>query len=361
MGIESDKLVFDYLSKVGDLAQTALPAARRMRLVTELRGDIDRARAKASGDSPAVVRRILSRLGEPGDIVEAAAAGSPAAPEPRADLLRKQPPPAAAPDPAVPGPAVPEMPRMPPPRPAEPPHVPPAASLWPRVSVNDILRDSAPTSAPGAGDEWWRTSAGATVTSDEIRGAGWTGGLIMPEFQAPPAPPAAPAPAQEQVPAPPAAPAPAAPAPRRKLGLPRLPAVLAPLRKPPPAPEPEPVAAVPSGRRVPAGPVEVLSALLLLAGAATGNLILLAGGWLLAYFVPGIDRRHAKFAVLGLPGTVLIGALVWLWGRSDGRWGAPLDQAEIGTALSGDFPVVMRVAAVCSALYLVWRGVVRRG
>ncbi|MEK8171399.1 hypothetical protein NKH77_23985 [Streptomyces sp. M19] len=46
MGIESDKLVYDYLGQVGDLARSSgLPSSDRVRLVTELRVDIDRRRA----------------------------------------------------------------------------------------------------------------------------------------------------------------------------------------------------------------------------------------------------------------------------------------------------------------------------
>ena len=70
MGVESDRLVFDYLSRVGDLAQ-ALPAAQRMKLVSRLRTDIDKERGRA--DSPAAVQRILGRLGSPDEVVDAAA------------------------------------------------------------------------------------------------------------------------------------------------------------------------------------------------------------------------------------------------------------------------------------------------
>ncbi|MFF2022898.1 hypothetical protein ACFVW2_14005 [Streptomyces sp. NPDC058171] len=76
MGIESDQLVFDYLSRVGDLAQQhQLPSSARMRLVADLRDEIDRRRAKAPADSPASVRRILSRIGEPGELVARAGSG----------------------------------------------------------------------------------------------------------------------------------------------------------------------------------------------------------------------------------------------------------------------------------------------
>ncbi|MBT2894290.1 hypothetical protein HET63_28330, partial [Streptomyces sp. McG2] len=70
MGIESDQLVFDYLSRVGDLAQQRqVPAAERMRLITELRRDIDQRRARPGGDSPAAVRRALGKLGTPAEVV----------------------------------------------------------------------------------------------------------------------------------------------------------------------------------------------------------------------------------------------------------------------------------------------------
>ncbi|MGW5233230.1 hypothetical protein ACWEQU_13270, partial [Streptomyces nodosus] len=66
VGIESDQLVFDFLSRVGDLAQQRqLPSAARMRLVSGLRDEIDRNRAKSPVDNPATVRRILGRLGTP--------------------------------------------------------------------------------------------------------------------------------------------------------------------------------------------------------------------------------------------------------------------------------------------------------
>ncbi|MCC4322496.1 HAAS signaling domain-containing protein, partial [Streptomyces malaysiensis] len=77
MGIESEKLVYDYLSRVGDLAQQqGLSSGERMRLVSGLRADIDHRRATGGADSPAGVKRILSKLGSPADVV-AAAGGRP--------------------------------------------------------------------------------------------------------------------------------------------------------------------------------------------------------------------------------------------------------------------------------------------
>ncbi|MDX3645993.1 hypothetical protein P1P70_42770, partial [Streptomyces sp. MB09-02B] len=90
MGIESDQVVYEYLSRVGDLAQQRqLPSSARMRLVTGLRDEIDRRRAKAPVDSPAAVRRIIARLGTPDEVVEAA--GGPGdVPEPPAAAVPVQ-------------------------------------------------------------------------------------------------------------------------------------------------------------------------------------------------------------------------------------------------------------------------------
>jgi hypothetical protein len=77
VGIESDQVVYEYLSRVGDVAQQRqLPSAARMRLVAELRDEIDRRRAKAVVDSPAAVRRIISRIGTPTEVVTAAEVSS---------------------------------------------------------------------------------------------------------------------------------------------------------------------------------------------------------------------------------------------------------------------------------------------
>ncbi|MDX3094454.1 hypothetical protein PV417_07745 [Streptomyces sp. ME19-03-3] len=109
---ESDRLVLDYLSKVGDLAQTTLPADRRRDLVARLREDIDRQRH--GSDNPAVVRRILGRLGAPDTVVQEAAAvpvprppvqQAPQTPEPQWWRLPEQRTPSPSPSPSPsPGP-----------------------------------------------------------------------------------------------------------------------------------------------------------------------------------------------------------------------------------------------------------------
>ncbi|MFP8964862.1 hypothetical protein ACLIYP_30515, partial [Streptomyces nanhaiensis] len=74
MGIESEQLVFDYLSRIGDLAHgTAMTAAERARLVAGVRADIERRRAEAGGAHTAAgVRRILDGIGRPEDVVAGA-------------------------------------------------------------------------------------------------------------------------------------------------------------------------------------------------------------------------------------------------------------------------------------------------
>jgi hypothetical protein len=105
------------------------------------------------------------------------------------------------------------------------------------------------------------------------------------------------------------------------------------------------------------GVVEWAAALLLVAGALIGSLIPLAVGWLAAWWSPRLSRNEAKWAAAGMPALVASGAVVWLWGRVEGRWGDRIAQGGEGLqdALTGAGPVLLRVAAVASALFLVWR------
>lgn len=90
-------------------------------------------------------------------------------------------------------------------------------------------------------------------------------------------------------------------------------------------------------------------------GAFTGTWLALIGGWLLAYASRTLSRAEAKWAVFGLPGISAAGGLIWLWGRMDGRWGAPIPDTAMAEALADTWPPVLRTAAVTSALYLIWR------
>ncbi len=352
VGIESDQLVFDYLSRVGDLAHsTRMTAAERAKLVGGLRGEIDRARAAEGGAvTKAAVRKILDRFGRPEDVVASANGGEgprPAAPTPSE---------AAAGGGSGAGPQVPRTSGAEPSVPSLPAQrtgggTPTAAfgASSPHLASLDELgpEDSDP--------DWWRVDpspfgTGPGGTNAVAAGEpvpGFVGGIELPEVLKPPpgdAPeaPGAPGPAG-QVPAAPQGAPPAEPAPATAPGL---------------------GVAVLLGRRlrgkggpVRGGVVEWAAVVLLVAGAVLGSLIPLALGWLAAWWSPKLSSNEGKWAALGMPGLVVAGTGVWLWGRADGRWGEPL--AEGSEALSGAigdaFPVLLRLAAVASALYLVWR------
>ncbi|MEV0021371.1 hypothetical protein AB0H45_03940 [Streptomyces atroolivaceus] len=386
MGIESDRLVYDYLSRVGDLAQQQqLSSGARMRLVATLRGEIDRQRGTDGSDSPAVVRRILGRIGAPDELVAAAAesgegtvplpsprtAAAMGAKEPRGvprarrGVLRKDAsrkgasPETGKPGSAAPGRAEPVRAEPDPgaPVPGEPVSGEPSPD-WPSASAPHMAGLG---QAPSEGEpEWWRIEPGPFGEgAQDAMGApgavgpgtavpGFVGGLESPElFGMPSAPktpgPRTPAEAEEAEPAAGEKEAvpPSVPRPRRKLRLRRRARAV--------ADDGAPV------RPRLSNPLLLLAAALLVAGAVSGQWLALAGGWLLAYSSRKFSRAEAKWVALGLPGVVVAGAFAWLWGRMEGRWGEPLASGAMGDAMTDLWPVVVRVAAVASALYLVWR------
>ncbi|MFF4079265.1 hypothetical protein ACFYZN_07645 [Streptomyces sp. NPDC001777] len=405
MGIESDQLVYDYLSRVGDLAQQQqLSSGARMRLVSELRGEIDRQRGKQSADSPAAVRRIIGKLGTPDELVAAAAAsaggtddGGDEPPEPeRPTRTPRRSTPTDATDvtdaaeernaaeetdaageteetgKAGTAPAVPH----------------PRTPLNPRASLKEVLRkagsgraaprsraeESGPGPEPGAPSgpvpspphragtdelgpsgsdpDWWRIES--RPFGDGVDVPGFVGGVEIPAMLRPPS-------SKDAVPAPRAgaddvddAPDDGAPdgdeapeadaAPRKRRRIPGL------RRRTRDAPREEGK----SGSGF-SHPLLLLAAVLLVVGAALGNWLALAGGWLIAYSSRTLSRTEAKWAVMGLPGVVVAGAVIWLWGRTEGRWGEPVPQGGLGDVLGGMWPVVIRTAALASAAFLVWR------
>ncbi|MFD3813721.1 hypothetical protein ACFWRZ_01455 [Streptomyces rubiginosohelvolus] len=416
VGIESDQLVYDYLSRVGDLAQQQqLSSGARMRLVSTLRGEIDRRRTTEGADSPAAVRRIIGRLGSPDELVAAAArsadgtvplpsAGTGAGggepqrrglPRPRSGLLRKEPKEA--------GPGADEgreatAPRKPKagfgwgasrrdrdagdapeertgaaavPRPGPAPDDAPVHA-WPDPSAPHMLGQDQQGGADDATD-WWRLEPGPFDEGTAI--PGFFGGIEAPELLG-----RRPRPVdmdkkgtkdEEEVGGDGSAGAGAGAAAaagdgkasgadgtaarRRALRLVKL-------RRRKPAPvvvEPAVAAAAPRGGF--AHPLLLLAAVLLVAGVVTGSWLPLAGGWLIAYSSRTLSRTEAKWAALGLPGVVAAGALVWVWGRMEGRWGEPIREGAMRDVLLETWPVVVRVAAVASALYLVWRARRRTG
>ncbi|WNO73876.1 MULTISPECIES: hypothetical protein [unclassified Streptomyces] len=345
MGIESDQLVYDYLSRVGDLAQQQqLPSGTRMKLVSALRGEIDRQRAKAVSDSPAAVRRILGRLGTPDEVVASASDGDgPAqAPAPRHTPSRAAPP---EPLPTADLPAQRVRRRVPGPRtgtarerPGNP--QPPVGASPPHLAGMDEL-------GPSDGVDWWRVEPKPFGAGESV--AGFTGGVEIPEILKPP-------PTEEEL---------AARAARaaeeeaeaagyeseeaageatetvvaRRRWRPRL------RRR---AEEAVPRAGF-------GNPFLLLAAALLVAGALLGNWLALGLGWLLAYGSRRLTPAEVKTAVFGLPGAAVTGGLVWLWGRFEGRWGEPVPENGMRDALAGTWPWVLKGAALASALYLVWR------
>ncbi|MEV4227921.1 hypothetical protein AB0J81_12640 [Streptomyces bobili] len=319
MGIESDQVVYEYLSRVGDVAQRRqLSSATRMRLVSELRNEIDRRRAKAPVDSPAAVRRILDRLGSPDDIV-AAADGSRGAPAPQA-------PPAAVPAQRKqePPPHAPRRPKglrrvvpRPRPRPDEPaaPEIPSPPHRAGTHELGDV----------GETPHWWGREASPFGLGEEV--PGFTGGVeIADMLRPPPKPQAARTEPVERLPESDAE----EPAARRRF-LPSL-----------------------RGGRW-SNPFLLVAAACLVAGTVTGTWIAQLVGWALAYVSRRLSEAEKKWAVFVLPGLAATGGIVWIWGRTAGRWGTPIPEGHMNEALAQTWPWVLRGAAVASALFLVWR------
>ncbi|WP_228974241.1 hypothetical protein [Streptomyces sp. DH12] len=346
MGIESDQLVFDYLSRVGDLAQQRqLPAKERMSLVASLRDEITRQREGGGTDGPAGVRRILDRLGSPDAVVTAVATGGLAVPGQRT---------AAAPRDRVPAEA---------------------------ESGGGTGAESG-GAGPGPEPDWWSVVPG------------FTGGVEVPELLVPPEEQDGgdgEAAAKDGAGSGPPAPPPGGPGVRllRRLlgrtpppttakalpgaapvagGTAAVGAVLVPAvpwwrarlprrRRGGAAPAAAVAAPVVAAPRRWGNPVLLIAAVLLVAGTVTGSWLALAGGWLLAYASRRLSRAQAKWAALGLPGLVAAATAVWLWGRRDGRWGEPLAAGgpALREALSETWPWTVRLAALASAAYLLWR------
>lgn len=348
MGIESDQLVYDYLSRVGDLAQQQqLSSGTRMRLVSALRGEIDRQRTAQAADTPGAVRRIIGKLGTPDELVAAAASsadGTPPSPQepdpdgaqaagiprPRRARLRKDSSRKGASE--ARGEASRTVARPAPSPPPSPPH---------RAGSDEL--------GPSGDDtDWWGVAPGRFGDVGEFGAGtdvpGFRGGVEIPAVLRPPVADDDAYEAEDE--------ADAyeddeeleeeAEKPRRRR-LPRLRRARA--RED----------AAPRGF---SHPLLLLAAGLLVVGAvmdAPQALPVLAAGWLLAYSSRKLSRAEAKWVAMGLPGVVAAGTLVWLWGRMDGRWGAPIAEGQMSPAIGDAWPWAVRGAAVASALYLVWR------
>ncbi|WP_326796561.1 hypothetical protein OG946_14690 [Streptomyces sp. NBC_01808] len=406
MGIESDQLVYDYLSRVGDIAQQrALPSGQRMRLVNELRASIDKVRAAEGAHSVSAVKQVLARFGSPGDIVEAAKR-DPASAVPEVAVQPGEPPGGGGgltsrlPRPRVGGserwlgrlprprtgggetggrpggrepkrPA-PEVPRTAPENFTPPAEPPPTAAAPPHLAGEDELD---PTHAD---PDWWRVEPapfagpmpGAGSGADNV--PGFTGGIELPELFQPPdqqdgdeeekgaqkgggtgamGRAARAAKAAKEANAARAARAAKAKQARRE-------AAEAEEEEAYEDEEPSPPSRRGTATREllrSAGLMEVLAMGALLGGAALDQWMASVVGWALVYTSRRLSMTEKKWAALGVPGTVGAAGLVWLWGRSQERWGEPLKEGTLGQEFSDLLPTLVRFAAVASTLFLLWR------
>ncbi|MEU9027762.1 hypothetical protein AB0D46_09530 [Streptomyces sp. NPDC048383] len=340
MGIESDHLVYEYLSRVGDLAQRRqLSSGDRMRLVSGLRDEIDRRRATYEPETTAAVRGILDRLGTPEELLDsvgrpARTAGSGSA---------RTPAPTVAPQsvPVQRG----RLRREPAPQPAEEPrNVPPHLAGLDELGTPD-----------GVEPDWWRVGPGAASLGSGPQVDGFAGGIEFPDFlRRPPGEDDAEEGAGDA--AGPAAPA--EPSPSRTRRAVRVLRARRERRRQREAAAAAPEAVAPGRTRPHA--FLLLAAALLAAGALTGYWMLIALGWLVAYGSRVLGPSERKWVVFGLPGGFFTAAVLWLWGRRVGRWGEELADDGMGAAFQELWPGVIRWAAVATALYLLWRARRRR-
>lgn len=272
-----------------------------MRLVSGLRDEIDRRRAKYEPETPAAVRRILERIGTPEEVLDTLGG------------------PTRAAAPAVP--AIPAVPTQRGPRENVPPHL---AGL-------DELGEAGPP------PDWWRIAPGDGAGPQVD---GFAGGIEIPELLK--------RPEEDEDQDEPVAPPPPPPPPG-----PRLVRFLRERRENRKAAEPA-AAAVAVARRRP-HTFLLLAAAVLVAGAVSGYWMLLAVGWLVAYASRVLGPSERKWVAFGLPGGIFAGAVAWLWGRSEGRWGEALADDRLAGAFHDLWPGLARGAAVAMAAYLTWR------
>jgi hypothetical protein len=357
VGIESEQLVYDYLSRVGDVAgrTPGLTAAQRARLVNELRQTIDSQRASSSSSSVRAevssVRRILASLGTPDEVVH------------RASVVAARPPEAGPAVPAqtrfpaadTPSPASPSIPAQSPSR-SQPQAQPQPSTAQGRV---EYVSERGGAHAGGTAAWWtpepepggWSASGGIRM----VQPPGWTGSferdffspdgttLVDPVTGMPLGvgvqpvaadPEADGDPLQQQLPEPPSLL-------RRLFGGGSAAGV------------PVPVTSAP---RSPIPFVEALATLVLTAAAVLGLWYVAALGWLFAYGGRRLGRRVATFASLWIPGLVAAGCGFWLYSRTGHAAGQPgLTGPALTTATRNAFALWLRASAGLSAAFLAWR------
>jgi hypothetical protein len=291
--------------------QRQMPSGDRMRLVAGLRDEIDRRRAKYEPETPDAVRGILERIGTPEDVLDGAGA-------------------------------------------------PPAETAKPQAGAVPVQRGPRrDRPARGAADadepDWWRIPAspygGGGTRGGGPQVEGFTGGIEIPELLA--------RPEDLDDAATPKAPGDAPGAAPKQQTLVRFLRDRRRSAKKPDADAPAEAPAEATANAATPRPrphlVLLLAAGVLAAGAVAGSWLLLIGGWVLAYASRVLGPTERKAVVFGVPGAVFAGAVVWLWGRLEGRWGAPLTDEGLGGVFQGMWPWLARAAALASAAYLVWR------
>ncbi|MFC1409383.1 hypothetical protein ACEZCY_10170 [Streptacidiphilus sp. N1-12] len=356
MGIESDQVVYDYLSRVGDLAQaTSLTAAERARLVSGLRETIDTRRGASAGTTTGSVRgeatavqKILSGIGTPDEVVRQAV--SDGVPQGR-ERGRE-------------GPSV------------------------PRQAERDGSGSGSGDGGLGSGAGGRSGAAGRSGGGQRGGGAdGWDQGGVWgfggPDRGAGGVPPLGGA-SLGELPGWRATyerdfldPDYVDPAERRRVPAQRLPpeeeggadqaAVKQAAAAPPrsrlrrlfggPAPvvetvEEEQVVVL----RRPLPLVESLAALVLAAAAVLGLWYVALLGWLLAYTARRIGRRAAHFAGLWLPLLAALACASWFYAHVHGQpAGHPLTDPQFKALLRSTVAFWLRAAAGCSTVFLAWR------
>ncbi|MGP4110135.1 hypothetical protein ACTWP5_04360 [Streptomyces sp. 4N509B] len=340
MGIEGEKLVFDYLSRVGDLAHgTDMSAVERRQLVNRLRDEISQRRAAAGGaESRSEVRRILGRIGSPEDVVAAAtdAPSEPAArPSPSADPPSDPTAGPSAPSPLpVPGPRAPgdegEPPStLPPPAPRRG-EDPERYREWPDGDIGRFVGGLLPEAfvrrdprKPDTLDKGEEGGEAADGTGEGVEAADG------------PSPDGSDAPGGPDGPAAPTAPAAPLPLRARKRVAPAVTRAL-------------------TTRRV-GGVFEFLAVALLAVGAVIGSLVPMIFGWVLSYWSPRLSRAQAQWATFGMPALVAGAYGLWLLSRISDESGDAATNSPVQDALSDDWPWLLRTAALATAAFLFWR------
>ena len=365
MGIESDQLVYDYLSRVGDLAQaTTLTAAERARLVTGLRQAIDDRREGSSAGSQrtekAAVQKILTGIGSPAEVVRQAVHSG------VQEAVPGTPSSAGARKPGRTG--APSVPVQPP--------APPGGGSYDNSGYTGGGYDSGSQDGSGSGpDDWWR--AAGDDPGDGLDGPGPIGlslgelpgwrAVYAPDFLDPDADErAARIPEQrQQGPDAPGDPLPGDPAeepdgdgeagggPGVARRLWRL------LRRPAPAPvlpADDGEQPLPPAPRPPLPLVETLAALVLAAAAALGLWYVALLGWFFAYSSRRLGQRVARTAALWLPLWLAVVVGLLLYARVHGQHaGRPETDAAFQSALHTAVSVWLRISAGASAAFLAWR------